>query len=174
MDVDPRPVLPELIGNFDDVRAEDEPLRRGPRAYAAIGEMCLCLNLRMASRAITKIYDEALKPSGLRATQLTLLTAIAAMGKATISDLSEALISDRTTLTRHLDVLAHRGLTVSVPGKDRRTRLVTVTPAGRRAIERALPLWEKAQEFVRERLGRRRWEDLFVDISEFVSLTEAK
>ena len=67
-----------------------------------IVQNCTCFNLRKATRAVTQLFDEALKPAGLYATQFTLLAAISFRKDATITELSKALIMDRTTLTRNL------------------------------------------------------------------------
>jgi DNA-binding transcriptional ArsR family regulator len=79
---------------------------------------CAVLNLRKASRFITGLYDEYIRPSGLRATQLTLLMALHQAGPVTITALSEILLMDRTTLTRDLKPLERQGLV----SRDRRGR----------------------------------------------------
>ena len=96
---------------------------------------------------------ERLRPSGLRATQLAVLWAVLALEPVTARRLATVIVSDETTLSRNLKVLAVDGLIQLVPGEDRRSRLVTLTRAGRRALERALPLWEQAQADMRESLG---------------------
>ncbi len=71
---------------------------------------CTCFNLRKAARAVTQTYDKALKPSGLRATQFSLLRMVAKLGPVGIKDLAKALVIERTTLGRNLKVLSDRGL----------------------------------------------------------------
>ncbi len=121
--------------------------------YKARGFECFAGNARMAARSATKLYDERLRPSGLRATQLAVLWAVLALEPVTARRLATVIVSDETTLSRNLKVLAVDGLIQLVPGEDRRSRLVTLTRAGRRALERALPLWEQAQADMRESLG---------------------
>ncbi len=132
---------------------------------------CTCFNLRKAARAVTQYYDGALKPSGLRATQFTLLAAIYNAGPITIKRLAERLIMDRTTLTRNLRPLEKQGLIESASGEDRRTRAVTLTDRGREVLAQALPLWEQAQVEVVGRLGRERWSDMLGHLSSTVALT---
>ena len=132
---------------------------------------CTCFNLRKAARAVTQYYDGALKPSGLRATQFTLLAAIYNAGPITIKRLAERLIMDRTTLTRNLRPLEKQGLIESASGEDRRTRAVTLTDRGREVLAQALPLWERAQEEVVGKLGHERWRDLLEHLSATVALT---
>jgi len=121
--------------------------------YKARGFECFAGNARMAARSATKLYDDWLRPSGLRASQLAVLWAVLALEPVTARRMATAIVSDETTLSRNLKVLAANGLIDLQPGADRRSRLVTLTRAGRRALERALPLWEQAQQDLRERLG---------------------
>ncbi len=121
--------------------------------YKARGFECFAGNARMAARAATKLYDEHLRPSGLRATQLAVLWAVLALEPVTARRIASTIVSDETTLSRNLKVLAADGLIDLVPGEDRRERLVRLTRAGRRALERALPLWEQAQADMRDKLG---------------------
>jgi DNA-binding MarR family transcriptional regulator len=131
---------------------------------------CAAANLRKASRAITQFYDAALRPSGLRVTQYTVLVTAALMGPSTVSRLAEELVMDRTTLTRDLRLLEERGLVEISPGEDRRTRVVALTDRGREALAAALPLWEQAQSAVVEGLGPARWDSVLADLKETVSL----
>jgi DNA-binding MarR family transcriptional regulator len=107
--------------------------------------LCVCHNLRRATRRTTQIYDAALRPAGLKITQFTLLAAIDKMGRATISPLAEFLAMDRTTLTRNLDLLAKRGLVeLAEDAADRRLQVVSLLPAGSAALRKAMPRWVKA------------------------------
>lgn len=133
---------------------------------------CACLNLRKASRVVTQIYDEALQPSGLRSTQLPVLITLATDEPMTISNLAGELLMERTSLARLLRPLEIAGLIKIAPGEDRRTRGVSLTERGQDAIVEAIPLWEKAQAFVVDRLGRRRWRDLRENLSAAVTLVQ--
>ena len=135
-----------------------------------VASFCACANLRKASRAVTQLYDESLQPSGLRATQYTLLVALSLTGSISITDLAQKLVMDRTTLTRNLTLLEHQGLVTIAPGTDQRTRLVTLTNQGLEAVAKSLPLWEQAQTRIVSGLGRDRWNTLLADLSDVVSL----
>lgn len=125
---------------------------------------CTCFNLRKAARAVTKMYDEALKPSGLRATQFSLLTVLENNGPSGVTELAEALVMDRTTLTRNLKPLLKSGLLKVVDGDDRRRRPIAVTSKGHDVLAQALPMWRKVQGQLLENLGSRRWERLIGDL----------
>ena len=122
--------------------------RAAARAMAA---ECLCFRARRVARALTRLYDEALRPLGLEANQLTLLNAIALVEEAGApsSRLAEVLSVDSTTLSRNLRPLERQGLIrITRLARDRRVRRVRLTAEGRRRIAEALPLWARAQERV--------------------------
>ena len=139
---------------------------QAPNPFAAASEAtrCACFNLRKAARAVTQLYDAALEPAGLRATQFSLLAAAAALGSPTVGELARAMVMDRTTLTRNLRPLERQALIALSPGADRRTRHVTLTPEGRQRLDDALPLWRRAQLGIVEGLGPARWDRLLGDL----------
>jgi DNA-binding MarR family transcriptional regulator len=109
---------------------------------------CACFALRRAARGLTRFYDRQLRPSGLRATQFTLLAVLKNVGPQPLQALAELLGLERTTLTRNLQPLLSRELVTAQAGDDRRVRRLSVTPAGVQAAVAALPLWRKAQRQV--------------------------
>ena len=133
---------------------------------------CTCFNVRRASRTITQFYDDIMAASGIRATQFTMLGAVAMMGPASATRLAEHLALDRTTLTRNLKVLADRGLVEISPGNDRRERVASITGAGKAAIERATPVWREAQDRLVAAFGEDRWRRMIEDMSDLAALTE--
>jgi DNA-binding MarR family transcriptional regulator len=126
---------------------------------------CACLNIRKAARAVTQLYDDMLRPSGLRNTQLTLLMLLRGHGPMSITRLAEAAMTDRTTLTRNLALLEERKLVRIVSGEDARVRVVELTGAGDEAIDEAFPLWEKAQALITSRMGRDALTRLLTELS---------
>ena len=121
---------------------------------------CACLKVRMAARAVTRAYDSTLRPVGLRATQLSVLVAVAMDGAISIAALADFLGMDRTTLTRNLRPLQKQGLISVGPEGWRRSRNVEITKKGRSRLREALPLWERAQDTLREKLGYHAWVDV--------------
>src|SRR5438445_8769419 len=106
---------------------------------------CVCNTLRMATRAVTQLYDDVLRPSGLRVTQFSILAAIAGIGEANLKQLEDALAIDQTTLTRSLNLLARDGVIERAAHPDGRIKAMRLTSKGRRALEVARPLWAHAQ-----------------------------
>jgi len=126
---------------------------------------CTCFNLRKTTRAVTQLFDEALKPCGLYATQFTLLAAISSWNDATITELSKALIMDRTTLTRNLSPLQKKGWVEVTPGADKRTRTLSLTRSGKKLLKNAMNYWNQVQNQVVKTLGKGNWEELLDNLS---------
>ena len=129
---------------------------------------CACHRVRTAARAITRTYDDALRPAGLRATQLAVLVAVAGDDAISITALANLMGMDRSTLTRTLRPLEADGLiAIGVEGW-RRSRGLEITKKGRVRLQEALPLWQKAQQSLRRKLGERRWDLLRTDLDELI------
>lgn len=133
--------------------------------------LCMCATLRRASRALTQLYDETLRPLSLRATQFTILQALSRAGEISQGELGRMLAIDSTTLTRTLQIMLRQGWIADRRGKDRRERLLRLAKDGRHQFNRALPLWEKTQTHLRHRLGDKRWHDLLKLTNETTNLT---
>jgi DNA-binding MarR family transcriptional regulator len=130
---------------------------------------CTCFNLRKATRAVTQMFDKAMRPIGLRATQFTLLALSLAHGPVTVTKLADEMVADRTTLSRNLDPMEKSGLIKIEQGSDRRTRIVILTESGRRKLGEAYPLWKKTQEEIKEAMGMEKWSTLLSNVSDLVS-----
>jgi DNA-binding MarR family transcriptional regulator len=102
---------------------------------------------------MTALYDDALAKSGIKITQFSLLRAVERNEPASVSVLSEDLDLDRTTLARNLIPLERDGLIELAAGADRRVTEVRLTAKGRKALAKALPLWQKAQVEVERRFA---------------------
>ena len=122
----------------------------------------------MAARAVTRLYDEELRESGLRASQFSVLVAIAVDEVMSIAALAKFMGMDRSTLTRNLRPLERDGLVkLGIEGW-RRSRTVEITKKGRSRLKDALPLWEKAQAALRRKLGDKRWDLIHDDLDAFI------
>ena len=134
---------------------------------------CTCSRLRRATRAVTQLYDDALEPVGLRVTQLSLLRTLQRQGTLRIGDLAARNLLDRTALSRNLDPLAEKKLVAIVPGRDARTREVTLTRQGTAAIAAAAPHWERAQREVARHVGRDRLDGMYEVLRDIEALHPA-
>jgi DNA-binding MarR family transcriptional regulator len=122
----------------------------------------------MAARAVTRAYDDALRPVGLRATQLAVLVAVGNDGSMSITALAKLMGMDRTTLTRNVRPLERESLiAVGLEGW-RRSRTLEITKKGQSRLREALPHWERAQETLRRKLGDQNWVRVHDDLDELI------
>ena len=115
---------------------------------------CHCLAARREARAITRIYEQRLRPHGLRATQFSVLAALAIKGPTRVRELADILGLERTTLTRVGAPLERDGWIVTDASQDARVRVLRLTASGRRKLESAYPAWREAQDLIDQRLAR--------------------
>lgn len=115
---------------------------------------CHCLVARREARELTRLYDDRLRPHGLRATQFTILAALAQIGPALVTELADVLGLQRTSLTRSADVLEREGWIEEAPSDDGRERPLRLTADGREKVEAAFPAWKEAQDAVDRRRRR--------------------
>ena len=121
---------------------------------------CMCGSLRRTSRALTQLYENALRSRGLRATQFTTLQVLSLAGEVTQNQLAEMLAMDSTTLTRTLQIMVRGGWIAERRGEDRRERRLRLAKAGEAQLNRALPVWGKVQSRLRRQLGEQAWKNL--------------
>ncbi len=131
---------------------------------------CVCFNLRMAARVITQVYDKALKPTGIRATQFPILAVLAMNGPDSISSLSRFMAMNRTTLTRNLKPIEKLGFIRIENGVDKRSKTVALTEKGEAIIKEILPIWDKVQKQVLRTMGADRWKYMLENLQTIPSL----
>lgn len=147
------------------------PRATRPKATAAHAiSSCACEGARRTARALTQHYEHSLASTGVRTTQLPILLALSAHGPLPVTPLADALVIDRTTLTRNLTALVRLGLVSIADGPDRRTRVVSLTEPGREALDQSLAQWDRAQAEVEERFGRQRLQSLLRELSVLTDL----
>ncbi len=117
--------------------------RLSPRGFD-----CVCGNLRMATRAVSSVYDRHLADSGIQASQLAVLWAVSNAQGMTVKELAARIAMHETTLIRNLRVLEREGWVKLAVGVDRRQRIASLTRAGRSVFAKALVGWKKAQSEV--------------------------
>ncbi len=131
-----------------------------------VAGVCACRKMRLASRKITRMYDDVLRPAGIKATQFNVLAIVALGDEATLTELAETLGMERTTLSRNLRPLERNGLVeVSAEGY-RRARSANITNKGVAVMEKALPLWRSAQKSLKRRLGDDIWNRIQIELAE--------
>ena len=115
---------------------------------------CIAVRMRMLNRVVTNLYDEALRPLGLRVSQMNILVATAKMGTVRPAEICSRLHLDVSTLSRNVERMKERGWLEVVPDQDGRAQPFRLTVQGRRLLEEAVPAWSLAQDKAKSALGR--------------------
>ena len=123
------------------------------RAIDAIARTCIAVRLRLLNRVVTNLYDDALRPLGLKVSQLNVLVVTAKLGLAQPAKVCDLLHLDTSTLSRNVERMRAKGWLEGVPAEDARTQPFRLTAQGKRLLERAVPAWEQAQSQATEFLG---------------------
>jgi len=123
------------------------------RPEDVIARECLAVRLRILNRVVTKIYDDALRSLGVKASQLNILVMTAKLGLARPAEVCERLQMDTSTLSRNVERMMAKDWLEVVEDDDGRAQPFRLTAKGRRLLERAMPAWEKAQEKVKRLIG---------------------
>jgi DNA-binding MarR family transcriptional regulator len=145
----------EPVENHIEASAPEIP------AVADLLSYCNNATLRKAARRLGKLYDAVLEPSGLKATQCSLLTQIYDLGNPTMAGLAKSLLMDLSAMRHSLGPLIRDGLVVlQSDAKDGRVKRVVLTPAGVAKFEEAMQLWRKAQGRFEQAFGSTRAAEL--------------
>lgn len=119
-----------------------------------VRDHCLCLHTQRAARAMSRIFDEALRPLGLNSGQFSLLISLNRPEPPTLGSVAQLMALDRTTLTANLKPLERQGLVDVRPDeKDRRTRRLVITSKGRDLLVEAVPIWTSTHQTIEARLA---------------------
>ena len=137
---------------------------------AYIAQICICTRFRIASRKITKIYDDALLESGLSISQFALLATLKFDGNTSLTDIADSLGLDRTTLSRNLKPLERRGLISIKLAGDKRKRLLFLSKSGNELLESAIPKWREVQNQTIIALGPEKQQALISDLNLFINI----
>ncbi len=124
------------------------------RKIDTVARECLAMRLRVLNRIVTKVYDRALRPIGLKASQLNILVVAGRLGLARPLVVCKILQLDASTLSRNVERMKAKGWLEGVAGKDARSQPFRLTPFGKRLLERALPAWDRAQKTASDFLGK--------------------
>jgi DNA-binding MarR family transcriptional regulator len=118
-----------------------------------IARSCIAVRVRLLNRVITNIYDDALRPLGLKVSQANILVVAAKLGVARPAQVCELLNLDASTLSRNVERMQAKGWLEVVPDEDGRSQPFRLTAQGRKLLEKAVPAWEEAQEQATALLG---------------------
>lgn len=131
---------------------------------------CASFNFRRTTRAVTRFYDQAFEPFGIRSTQFTILVGLAKTQPTSMGALADLLGIDRTTLTRSLRLLKKDGLLSISERSTKRQRFLTLTAKGTQMLARTLPAWRKAQDRFIEVVGPEYWANFRNELRKVVQI----
>jgi DNA-binding MarR family transcriptional regulator len=119
-----------------------------------IAKECIAMRVRRLNRVVTKIYDDSLRPLGLRTAQQTILVAISLMNTPTPTDIERRLSLDKSTVSRNVERMQRRGWVEFVPREDGRSHYLKLTAKGAKLLRESRVLWHIAQKRVASLLGK--------------------
>jgi DNA-binding MarR family transcriptional regulator len=118
-----------------------------------IARECIAMRIRLLNRVVTKVYDDCLRPYGLRTAQMNILIAVSLMKSATPSEIERRLYLEKSTVSRNVDRMRHRGWLEFVPGKDGRSHQLQLTSQGGKLLTKTITPWKQAQQKAEALLG---------------------
>jgi len=137
-----------------------QTLEREPAQTASIADIaettsgaCLATRVRQLSRIITRVYDDAMRPLGITASQYTLLAQLAARDSITAVEIGHELDIEKSTLSRNLKRLLALGHIIMDPPAGRRGRGLHLTAKGQTILKEAFPIWQDAQKRAMSAMG---------------------
>ena len=134
--------------------------RNGPRSPATAAELmaeCAFFDLRKASRAVSRLYDEFMRARASPGRSSRCFALIRVEKELSVTTLGRYMVMDRTSVRRAVDPLERDGFVEVRPGDDQRVRFVRLTRKGHETVERAEPGWRRAQEALMDAIGPDRW-----------------
>ncbi|MEL4375394.1 MarR family winged helix-turn-helix transcriptional regulator [Brucella cytisi] len=118
-----------------------------------VRDTCLCLHVQRAARALARRFDDALRPVGLTNGQFSLMMSLNRPSPPPMKPVAELLAMDQTTLTAALKPLQRQGwVEIVINPKDRRERLLQLTPEGKAALAAAVPIWKATHADIEKQL----------------------
>lgn len=115
---------------------------------------CLGARVRMLSRTVTHLYDQAFRPLGVKAAQMNVLVVVAKLGPISPGEVGRKLCMEKSTLSRNVERMRARGWLEVLAGGDDRSHRLRISAKGKRLVARAAPLWGVAQRQTRALLGK--------------------
>jgi len=120
-----------------------------------IAQDCIAVRMRLLNRVVSKMYDDALRPLGIKTSQLNILVVTARLGLARPAEICDRLKMDISTVSRNVDRMRARGgIEVVEDEQDARAHQFRLSAPGRQLLEKAKPTWDKAQTKVKKLLGK--------------------
>jgi DNA-binding MarR family transcriptional regulator len=160
-----------LQGMFMHARVQGRKTKSGPSEVSDVVLQCALFDVNRLSRLLTGLYNAKMKDVPLSISQYTLVVNIEALAPARVTEVANAMLMDRTSVTRLTEPLVARGLLKIEQGEDdRRVKNLTVTAAGRAALKASAQAWQEAQQAVYDAIGGEQWKLLRTTLRETVHM----
>ena len=130
-------------------------VQEATRTARAIAAECVGVRVRMLNRAMTRIYDDLLRPHGIKFSQMNILTVVTLHGPVQPVEVAHILSIEKSTLSRNVRIMEANGWVETLPGKTGNAQLLRTTRQGRRLLREAAPAWRVGQKRVKGILGQR-------------------
>jgi DNA-binding MarR family transcriptional regulator len=137
-----------------------------------IANECVAVRLRLLTRAVSKIFNKALRPFGLTVSQMNILVAVSYLGEAKQQQVGRALHLEKSTLSRDVARMLEQGWVKTLSGEDGRTSLLSITASGRKLLEKTFPAWNQAQQEAKALLGEKELAGLSRSVAAVRAVTE--
>ena len=122
---------------------------------------CVCNNLHQTTRAVSRIYAEEMRPTGIKRSQFSILAYLQILGVIQLTELADLMIMDRTTLSRNLKPLEKKGLVfINKSPNDARARQLSLSKEGKAKFRESMKYWTRAQKKVLKMFGKKNWQEL--------------
>ncbi|VAX23770.1 hypothetical protein MNBD_NITROSPINAE01-922 [hydrothermal vent metagenome] len=128
-------------------------MKKKPAHIEKMASDCIAVRLRLLNRVITAVYDDAMRPFGLKTSQANILTMISKMGQATPTDVCQRLHMDMSTVSRNVERMRKKGWLDMAHLEDGRSYQITVSAKGALLLKEAYPAWRAAQSKASKILG---------------------
>jgi DNA-binding MarR family transcriptional regulator len=132
---------------------------------------CTCTALRKTSRAVTRVYDEAMAPAGITISQFAILRTLRRQGPLPLSRLAERMVMERTSLYRMLAPLETRHL-IRIEAGAGRARSASIADAGEKLLDESDAVWSETQQRFVAALGHEKWTALQALLAEVTQAAE--
>jgi DNA-binding MarR family transcriptional regulator len=163
-----KPMQSDMQSNMQSDMQTDQSKRAAREIEPAI---CNCLALRQAARHVSALYDRHMASEGITTAQYSMLAKLLRLGPQSIGSLAAMMVMDRTTTTRAVRPLARDKLVTISPGKDERTRMVSITRAGEKRTKAAAARWREAQKAFETGYGAEAAHRLRAELAQVVGTT---
>jgi DNA-binding MarR family transcriptional regulator len=114
---------------------------------------CTANKTRQLARKVMAHFEDSIASLGIKGTQFALLGCVLRDGPIKPGDLAKVMALSASTLSRNVQPLIVQGWLTMGEGSDARSRLLSITPEGKKLWVQAGKRWQAAQVALGEQMG---------------------